>query len=181
MGYLAGRSAASNEQADTWLTAVATGLLTLIAGIQVAREFATAREQTTAWRQKLLPHAWLARRNCLAAAEEAKQFGCREWLRRNVAVLDIVETRLVTTVSMAAEIGGKEARAARKAFTMFLEGADIVVKATDPRLGYTTEQMTQARDDAGAKYAEVAQALEVITGQIAVAAGARPSAIQQDP
>jgi hypothetical protein len=178
VAYLVGRLAGSQTDAATWLTALATALLTVIAGIQVAREIATTREGKTAARHKLLPHAWLARRNCLAAADEAKQFGCREWLKRNVGVLDIVEERLVTVASLAAEVGGPEAGAAHEALKTFLEAADIVVKATDERLGYTTDQMTTARDEAGVKYASVAKHLETITGTVGIAAGGRAGIVK---
>ncbi len=174
MAFLAGRMWGSNSDAATWLTALATALLTVIAAVQVIREVAHGRETKDAARHKLLPHAWLARRNCLAAADEAKQFGCREWLLRNVRSLDTVEERLVAVASLAAEVGGAEASAAHGALKTFLKAADIVVKGADERLGYSTEQMTTARDEAGLLYAEVAKQLEPITGSVGIAVGGRP-------
>lgn len=180
VAFLTGSTVAVSR-ADSWLTAVATALLTLIAGIQLRHELRGDDAGKAAMRQKLLPHAWLAIRNCIAASEEAKTQGCRQWLGRNVKQLDLIETRLLTCVTLSADIGGPEAAAATKAFGVFVEAGKLVTDATDPARGYSTEQMTAARDAAGAKYAEVVSALAMITAALPVAPSARPALADNEP
>jgi hypothetical protein len=111
--------------------------------LESARDFAEEHrenERLAAARAKLKPAAWLARRMCEQAVIDSHQRAPNQWLARwytprrlqlmgaaaGPSAIDILQERMRETVTLAAEAGGDDVRAADTAFRAFIAAANIL-------------------------------------------------------
>jgi hypothetical protein len=117
-----------------WLTAAGGFALISFAAVQLHLEGSRESARQEAARAKLKPVARLARRACEAGVVASNGKALNQWLgewylpmgQDNHAAIDVLETRMRETVTLAAEAGGPEVGKADRAFDAFIAAADII-------------------------------------------------------
>jgi len=138
-------------EAANWVMAAGGLGLIVFASVQLHRETeredqrqaAEAKrelERLAAARARLKPVAWLARRMCKQAVSDSNGTPLNQWLARWYTPIrarmmegggapdpiNVLEERLRETVTLAAEAGGDDVRAADSAFEAFIAAANII-------------------------------------------------------
>ncbi len=159
-------------EAASWVMAAGGLGLVAFSSVQLHRESqrenrrqaAEARHKTerlAAARAKLKPAAWLARRMCRQAVSDSNGTALNRWLARWYTPprlrggyldeggaapdpINVLEERMRETVTLAAEAGGDDVRAADAAFEAFIAAANIINDMAKTLLGPFDTSLLQA-------------------------------------
>lgn len=124
--------------AANWVMAAGGLGLIVFSSVQLHREARREEDRLVAARAKLKPVAWLARRMCDQAVIESDGRPMNQWLARwyisprtyaergGTHPIDLLQERMRETVTLAAEAGSVDVRAADAAFSAFIAAANII-------------------------------------------------------
>jgi hypothetical protein len=100
-------------------------------------------------RHQLEALATLARRSCQAAREATGYYlSPSEWAISVARGFDVLQSQFLEVRSLAAELGGREAAAAKEAFDSFLNAADRVNILGDTRAKTLSDQPDELQNEA---------------------------------
>lgn len=147
-----------NMEAANWVMAAGGLGLIVFSAVQLHREARREAAALSAARAKLKPAAWLARRMCEQGVIESNGKVINQWLWRWYTpqkqrmmegggppnVLDVLEELMRETVTLAAEAGGQDMRAADAAFSAFIVAANILNELSAVLSGVLDNSVYQA-------------------------------------
>jgi hypothetical protein len=139
-----------------WLTAAGGFGLIAFAAVQLRLEGERDSQRREAARAKLKPVARIARRSCEQAVIESNGGALNSWLanwyranQQGVSPIDELEKLMRETVTLAAEAGGTEVKAADAAFDAFIAAADIINDMSQTLAGVQEEHVLRENNPRG--------------------------------
>jgi hypothetical protein len=183
-----------NIEAANWVMAAGGLGLIVFSSVQLHREARREAERLAAARAKLKPVAWLARRMCEQAVIESGDRTMNQWLARWYTrvvsymmqgdrppdPLSVLQDLLRETVTLAAEAGDKDVKAADAAFDAFIAAANVTNHLQGTLGGGADTTVYQAAIPRGRRAAQhlamAAHALERLAPR-----GAEEPAVPVDP
>ncbi len=117
------------------LTAVATAVLAVFAGVQVTREILSSRRRRATTERRLAGVAWLARRSCEVTLRSAPGIGNSYAIAFGFSKapgLDRLQRHFREVLALSSAVGGTVAEQGKTAFEGFLAAADRFNEMVSP-------------------------------------------------